>query len=209
MCMRVIAALAFLALVAVPSAVAVVTAADTVWRLEPGQGAGDITARSSEAQIIRRFGRRNVARVDVPIGNGQLEPGTIVFPKDPKRKIDILWKNRSVRVSPKYARITGDDSVWSIQPGIRLGTTLEELEAMNGAPLTLSGLGGSSGGTVLSWNRGALDRALGPLSRVAVRLAPPPALREAAEPFAGDTEFPSEALHELDLRVYEISVDFD
>jgi hypothetical protein len=207
--MRVVAALVVVALLAAPSVVSVVTAADTVWRLEPGEGAGDITARSSEAQIIRRFGRRNVARVDVSLGNGQVEPGTIVFPKDPRRKIDILWKNRTVRTSPRYARVSGEDSVWSLKPGVRLGKTLEELETMNGAPLTLSGLGGSNGGTVVSWNRGTLDRALGPLSRVAIRLAPPPVQREAAEPFSGDAEFPSASLRNLDLRVYEISVDFD
>ncbi|HUF91198.1 MAG TPA: hypothetical protein VMR23_02405 [Candidatus Limnocylindria bacterium] len=177
--------------------------------INPGSGAGDITARSSEAQIIKRFGRRNVLKTRVPIGQGQEEPGTIVFPRDPRRTIAILWKRQSARVSPKHARVRGDDGAWIVGPGVRLGLTLQELEALNGGPFILTGFGDDYEGTVVSWDRGTLDRALGATSRVAVRLAPSPADREAAAAFSGNQEFRSEALRDVNLRVYEIAIDFD
>src|SRR5688572_27927095 len=96
--------------------------------VNPGAGAGDLTSRTSEAQLVRRFGRRNVLRASVPIGQGEQEPGTILFPRDARQTIVILWKSQTQRVSPKHARVRGEDSVWSVGPGVRLGLSLEELE---------------------------------------------------------------------------------
>jgi hypothetical protein len=177
--------------------------------INPGSGAGDLTARTSEAQIIKRFGRRNVLRTTVPIGQGEEEPGTVVFPRDPLQTIVILWKSQSLRVSPKHARVRGDESAWMLAPGVRLGLSLQELEALNGGPFTLTGFGDAYEGTVLSWDRGALDLALGAASRVAVRLAPSPLERPAAGAFVGNQEFPSQAMRDLNPRVYEIAIDFD
>ncbi len=177
--------------------------------INPGSGAGDLTARTSEAQIVKRFGRRNVLRTRVPIGQGEEEPGTIVFPRDPLQTIVILWKSQSLRVSPKHARVRGDQSAWMVAPGVRLGLSLQELEALNGGPFTLTGFGDAYEGTVLSWDRGALDRALGAASRVAVRLAPSPLERPAAGAFVGKQQFPSQAMRDLNPRVYEIAIDFD
>ena len=177
--------------------------------INPGSGAGDLTARTTEAQLTRRFGRRNVLRKNVPIGQGEEEPGTVVFPRDPRQTIVILWKSQSPRVSPKHARVRGDESAWIVAPGVRLGLSLQELEALNGGPFTLTGFGDAYEGTVLSWDRGVLDLALGAASRVAVRLAPSPTERPAAAPFAGNREFGSEVMRDLNPRVYEIAIDFD
>lgn len=177
--------------------------------VNPGSGAGDLTARTSEAQIIKRFGRRNVLRTSVPIGQGEQEPGTVVFPRDPLKTIVILWKSQRLRVSPKHARVRGDESAWMLASGVRLGLSLQELEALNGGPFTLTGFGDAYEGTVLSWDRGALDVALGAASRVAVRLAPSPLERPAAGAFVGNQEFSSQAMRDLNPRVYEIAIDFD
>jgi hypothetical protein len=177
--------------------------------INPGGGAGDLTARTSEAQLVKRFGRRSVLRTSVLIGQGEQEPGTVLFPRDPRQTIEILWKSQSARVSPKHARVRGDESVWIVGPGVRLGLTLQELEVLNGAAFTLTGFGDTYEGTVLSWNRGALDVALGAASRVAVRLAPAPTERAAAADFIGTREVRSEAMRELNPRVYEIAIDFD
>jgi hypothetical protein len=177
--------------------------------INPGPGAGDLTSRTSEAQLVRRFGRRHVLRASVPIGQGEQEPGTILFPRDPRQTIVILWKSQTLRVSPKHARVRGDDSVWIVGPGVRLGLSLEELEALNGGPFTLTGFGNAYEGTVLSWDRGALDVALGASSRVAVRLAPSPTERPEAAAFVGQQEFRSPAMRNINPRVYEIAIDFD
>lgn len=177
--------------------------------INPGAGAGDLTSRTSETQMIRRFGRRNVLRANVPIGQGEQEAGTIVFPRDPRQTIVILWKSQTQRVSPKHARVRGDDSVWIVGPGVRLGLSLHELEALNGGPFTLTGFGDAYEGTVLSWDRGALDLALGASSRVAVRLAPSPTERPEAAAFVGRQEFRSHAMRHVNPRVYEIAIDFD
>ena len=79
----------------------------------------------------------------------------------------------------------------------------------DGGAFKLTGFGHAYEGTVLSWHRGALDVALGASSRVAVRLAPSAAERPAASAFPGNQEFRSEAMRDINPRVYEIAIDFD
>jgi hypothetical protein len=100
--------------------------------LPPQSGA--ITASTPGRDLVNRFGARNVSDGGVDVGEGETAPGTTVFPGDPIRAIDILWKDPKTKRSPHTLSIGGKASQWKTAHGISLGTSLKELEQINGKP---------------------------------------------------------------------------
>jgi hypothetical protein len=105
------------------------------------------------------FGPDNVTSIDVDIGEGFSEPGASVYPDDPTQRLEILWRD-DTRTAVREVRLSGESTRWHTAEGISLGTTLKELEALNGFPFRLSGFAWDYGGTVVDCGRGRL-RALG------------------------------------------------
>ena len=143
----------------------------------PGVRVGAITRDATEEELREVYGAQNAVAVDVPFGEGSTEPGMVLYPEDPMRTLMILWKDSNgVRV-PREVRIrrSTDDtlslrSVWHTSDGIGLGTTLKELEGLNGGTFTLSGFAWDYQGTVVSWDGGELSHLEQADRRVLLRL---------------------------------------
>lgn len=75
--------------------------------------------------------------------------------------IKILWKDPYKKTLPASAQIAGATSRWKSAHNISLGTSLKELELLNGQPFHLAGFGWDYSGTVLSWDQGTLAQELG------------------------------------------------
>jgi hypothetical protein len=125
------------------------------WLVVPGERVGPISASVSETEVKDLFGRENVEAIDVQFGEGFSEPGTAVFPNDPSRRIEILWADGD-RSVPKEIRITGESSSWRTSEGLSLGSTLREIEQINGSPFRLAGFAFDYGGTIAGCGRGRL-----------------------------------------------------
>ena len=99
----------------------------------------------------------SVVDAGVYLGEGQYDPGTIVYPTFPEKRMDIFWKwsEGGGRV-PSMIRWDGEKTLWHTEQGITLGTRLKELERLNGGPFTLTGFDWDYGGTVTNWNGGKL-----------------------------------------------------
>lgn len=168
-----------------------------------------ITKRTSRAQLERQFGRSNVVEGEVPLGEGESEPGTILFPSDPKRRLEILWENPRTKDAPASIRCTGEESLWHTVHRISLGTSLRELERLNGKPFRLSGFGWDYSGTLISWDGGKLEK---DMPGVWLRLAPRrQSVRERDQSSVeGDREFTSRHLEmqRLNPKVYFLLVEF-
>lgn len=186
--------------------------AEPTWQLDPTGAAGDVTGRTSEEDLVGRYGRRAVVRGAIPVGEGETQPGTILFPGDSARELAILWRDSTRRDRPQALRVTAPGSRWTIAPGVRIGTRLSELETLNGGGFTLTGFGWDYAGTVMSWDGGRLEEPFGGTSRALVRLAPAPgvATDSAAQTVAGDRLFRSSdpVMRRLDPAVYEMVVIF-
>jgi hypothetical protein len=93
--------------------------------------------------------------VDGP-GGAKLN-ATVVFPDDPKRRLEVLWHDEPNRARPSAIVITGS-SLWLAPRGLKLGMALTEVEKRNGKPFKLNGFGGDTGGNVTDWDGGKLDQ---------------------------------------------------
>lgn len=125
--------------------------------LPPFTCAGPFAADASEAALIRRFARANVAFRTVPAAEGEMVRKTILFAKDRARRVEIIWFDEKKRRRPAEVLVY-DPGPWRTPEGIGIGTPLAEVEAMNGKPFPLYGFGWDYAGTVIDWEGGRLSR---------------------------------------------------
>lgn len=105
-------------------------------------------------KLVTAFGAANVVFEDVDGAEGEKIKASVIFPRDPARRVEFIWGNEAKRTDP-LIRIQGK-SGWIAPFGIRLGTPVEEVEKINGKPFVVSGFGWDYGGTVTDWKGGKL-----------------------------------------------------
>ncbi len=79
---------------------------------------------------------------------------TVMFPKDPKRRLEVWWQN-SNRTGLYLIDIAGK-SIWVAPKGLRLGLTLEQVEKLNHKPFKLKGFDQKGVASVADWDGGEL-----------------------------------------------------
>lgn len=125
------------------------------WTIVPGQRFGPISLNTSEDKLRELFGAGNVHRENIGVGEGETEPGTVVFPNT-TRTLNVFWLDATTRDRIKEIHINGDKSVWKTDKGITLGTALKQLEKLNGRPFSLMGFAWDYAGTIVDCNGGRL-----------------------------------------------------
>ena len=171
---------------------------------------GPFARDSDERRLAQAFGAANVERADIPVGEGNTEPGTAIFARDPAKRIDILWHDAYARPNVIIIR---NGSAWPVavtglDKPVANGLTLAEIEAMNGRPFTLTGFGWDLGGYTNSWGGGRLD---GPVGGCNLSLRfdhANDAPADALDKVNGDVEFSStdSAMREVKPVVIEIEL---
>ncbi len=79
---------------------------------------------------------------------------TVMFPKDPKRRLEVWWQNAN-RTGLYLIDIAGK-SMWVAPKGLRLGLTLEQIEKLNHKPFKLKGFNADGIASVADWDGGEL-----------------------------------------------------
>jgi len=125
---------------------------------------------SSHVKLAQFFQANNIEYGQVTGGGGSALNATILFAKEPKRRLEVLWQNDAARSDISLIVITGK-SQWKGPKGLHLGLTLAALEKLNGKPFRLSGFDQADGSSALDWQGGALS-ALPGGCQVGVRFAP-------------------------------------
>jgi hypothetical protein len=180
------------------------------WTIRPASDSGPITRNTDDAELVRVYGSANVKDERIDIGEGETVPGTALFPADSTRRLMIIWSDSTEHRLPRRLILRGDSSRWSVAEGITLGTTLEELEKLNGVPFTLAGFGWDYAGVILDWHGGRLATPLG--CCVKLYLVPQPSAQSdpAYNSVLGDRDYASDlpAMHQLRPTVQQIFIDF-
>jgi hypothetical protein len=153
------------------------------FRVMPGQRVGPIRYSTSEADLLRLLGPDVVTTGDTVYGaEGEEFIGTTLY-KDTADQLQILYQDSSQRQHPELILIRPystdadgnplpslEPTRWATADGLRIGTTLTELERRNGKSFRLWGFEWDYGGAVSSWQGGRLDA--GEESLLALTLAP-------------------------------------
>lgn len=112
----------------------------------------------SARSLLRRFGRQ-ARMADIGIGEGETERGVLLYPDDPRRRLEVLFWGRSGH-GPRSVRFSDEHAPWTVT-GIRLGDGLDSVSRRNGRALTMQMFDADYSGTVHSFNGGRLATVLG------------------------------------------------
>ena len=149
---------------------------------------GAFARDSSHAKLVQAFGKSSVAFTDVDSAEGEKMKASVIYPDEPRRRVEVFWHDQNARSRPSTIRV-GFKSQWRAVRGLRIGTELAEVEKINGRPFKLLGFDWDLGGRVSSWMGGALGTLAGGCD---FRLGFNPwadAPDEARDKVSGDKEF--------------------
>jgi hypothetical protein len=131
---------------------------------------GAFAKDSNHLKLVQVFEAKNVTYGPVAGAQGSTLNASVLYPKDPKRRLEVLWQNEAARSDTSMIVITGQ-SQWHGPKGLRLGLALAALEKINGKPFKLSGFDQADGSAVLDWQDGTLALLPGGCV-VGIKLAP-------------------------------------
>lgn len=162
---------------------------------------------SSEALLIETFGKDNVVSGTIYGPEGMEMIGTTVFPDDPDRKMEFVWWDETSLSGLSYVDLAPTQTG---PGGVRIGQTVAEVAALNGAPFVIGGFWWDYGGYA-NIETGNLAQPNGDC-HVSIRFAPAEDYSPTLDvsPVSGEVQVPSDEglLEDLDVRVQVISISY-
>jgi hypothetical protein len=136
-----------------------------------GERFGLIRESTTRAELEKFFPKRLIRDGDVHLGEGICTSGTVILPET-ALEADIAWQD-DARSRVAFVRVIKPGGRWVTSRGVRIGTSLRELERLAGKVLTFSGFDWDYGGG-MEWTEpsGALRLRLGPAPNQPVRNGP-------------------------------------
>ncbi len=126
------------------------------WLIVPGERAGPVNATTTEEELIAVLGAAHVERTEIHLTEDFYSAGIVGYPEDPEQRFEVAWGDAAAGHG-RRVYIRGTMSRWHTAEGITLGTTLRQLETLNGGrPFRLMGFEWDQSGTVVSWGEGTL-----------------------------------------------------
>jgi hypothetical protein len=145
---------------------------------------------SSHLKLAMTFDAKNIAFADVDADGGAKVPASVLFPNDPKRRLEVWWSNPAARSGLYLIDIHGK-STWTGPGGMKLGLTLAQLEKLNGKPFKLKGFDKNGVAAVSDWDGGMLATLPGGCKSGVNLTADPKAAPDAVSALTADQEYSS------------------
>ena len=168
-----------------------VRAAPTSASLHTVACSGTFAKDSSHLKLAMTFDTKNITFTDVDANNGTKVPASVLFPNDPKRRLEVWWSNPRDR-SGTYLIVINGKSTWSAPSGLRLGLTLQQLEKLNKKPFKLKGFDKDGVASISDWDGGELANLPGGCKSGISMRADPKAPADAVSALAPDKEYGSQ-----------------
>ncbi|MBN8961060.1 MAG: hypothetical protein J0H71_08005 [Rhizobiales bacterium] len=106
---------------------------------------GPFAKDSSRAKLVEAFGAANITDETIDGAEGSTEQATVLFAKDPKRRVEVTWSDDKAKAKPASI-IVKSPSAWAGPEGIQTGMTLPEVAQRNGEPFKINGFEWDYGG---------------------------------------------------------------
>ncbi len=174
------------------------------WLCVPGTRVGPIDRSTSYDDLASLFGEENLADIAIDLGEGESEPGTVLFP-DSEKELIVQWEVH--QKTPMAVIVVGPK--WHTPKGLAVGTRVSSLVALNNGHFNFSGFGWDFGGMVTSWEGGALESEYTLREMLSITLAPRrPYVSSDLESLQGNQDFSSKeaVVGRVNLRVSSITV---
>jgi hypothetical protein len=159
---------------------------------------GAFARDSSHIRLAQIFGPDNVTFTDVEGPDNTKIQASVLFPRDPARRLEMLWRNTASRSGTQVIAINGK-SAWAGPRGVKLGAQLPAVEKLNGKPFKLTAFG-ADGSTAADWQEGALLKLQGDCKMGMRFIADPRAPQEARAELAASKELLSSDANVRALR---------
>jgi hypothetical protein len=115
-------------------------------------------ADATLASLTQRFGAANVVNQKITGAEGEESEGTVLFPNDPTRRVEIAWRDPDQHQGVASATVSGVEGVrsqWTGPHGVKLGQAMAAVQAANGRAFQAAGFDWDYGGMVTDWKGGA------------------------------------------------------
>ncbi len=129
---------------------------DQKWLCIPGKQVGMISAHTTEESIKMAYGKENVIRRTIGVGEGETIEGTVVFPNS-NNEISIEWATDRPFERPTKVRIQKGNTPWKTDQNISIGTTLSQLQRINGKDFKFAGFEWDYAGYTQDWQGGKIN----------------------------------------------------
>ena len=144
-------------------------------------------ANASAQSLAAAFGADNVVEQTLPGVEGESYTATVVYPNDPTRRLEVVWRDQTAKNAPASVLVAGENSQWVGARDLSIGDELASVERSNGRAFELWGFDWDYGGWVSDWKEGAFSPSNGCNIRVRFNQ------RDAASTSAsGDSPFMSD-----------------
>lgn len=146
---------------------------------------------ATHTQLVKTFGAANVTAEEVDGAEGEKNKVTVLFAKDPAKRLEIGWNDEAKRERPSGISLSPTSS-WTGPLGLRSGMSLEDAAKLNGQPITINGFEWDMGGYAINL-KGKLAQLPGGCSLM-LRFAPESELPSSAKykPLIGDRKLRSD-----------------
>ena len=156
--------IALLMLLAAPSSVQAAPPADG-----PITCTSPVSVADSAKSLMQRYGDEAVVDDKLYTGVEDITyQGIVLSPRSPEWRIEIGFSDETMQRVSRLTLIDAKTSHWNVA-GVTLGSTLAEVQKINGKPFLIREFFTDGGGFVVDWKGGALDRPLPGGCRISVR----------------------------------------
>lgn len=102
---------------------------------------GQFGPKATHADLVKVYGAKNVTYEDVNRAEGEVVKASVIFAKDPARRLEIEWYDEKKRARPSTITVFGEKNRWIGPFGIRNGMTIARIEQIAGKPFRINGFG--------------------------------------------------------------------
>lgn len=152
---------------------------------------GAFAKDSAHVKLAMIYNTSNVVFTEVDGPENSKLMASVLFPKDPKRRLEVWWLNETTR-SGTYLIVINGQSTWTAPKGLKLGLPVAAVEKLNGKPFKLNGFDKQNSSTITDWDGGALAQLPGGC-KAGVRLtSDAKSPQEARDAVGGSGDFTSD-----------------